>query len=280
MSTPNCPYCSIPMKLRNGKRGQFWGCSKFPTCKGTRDFVQYPKDLKYAPGSAEQTAFWEWLEHGTENGVMPSCAGTGKTYTIVNGVARLRNKSVAVFSFNNHIIKELNVKLQQEGITWAKGCTFNSFGQRAIRNSPYLNKAELFQDKVPTLLTELLPDDTAEAGIIRSASEKLVRLCKCYLEDGKDEMVLAELVERFNVDISSDDDEDYEALESRMEKIFQLVPLALDLCLKRKTTYDFDDQVWWVVKMGLPVEKFDIVLVDEAQDTNRMQQELIKMCCP
>ena len=37
---PRCPICQSPMKLRTAKRGanagsQFWGCSRFPDCRGT-----------------------------------------------------------------------------------------------------------------------------------------------------------------------------------------------------------------------------------------------------
>ncbi len=31
-----CPICKSPMVKRNGKFGEFYGCSKFPECKGTR----------------------------------------------------------------------------------------------------------------------------------------------------------------------------------------------------------------------------------------------------
>jgi DNA topoisomerase-1 len=31
-----CPKCGAPMVKRTGSRGDFWGCSKYPTCKGTR----------------------------------------------------------------------------------------------------------------------------------------------------------------------------------------------------------------------------------------------------
>ncbi len=33
-----CPRCAAKMILRNGKRGKFYGCSKFPYCKGTRNY--------------------------------------------------------------------------------------------------------------------------------------------------------------------------------------------------------------------------------------------------
>lgn len=32
-----CPDCGSKMISRTGKFGVFWGCSKFPECKGTRD---------------------------------------------------------------------------------------------------------------------------------------------------------------------------------------------------------------------------------------------------
>lgn len=41
VKTPSCPACTKPMVLRVAKRGgssgsTFWGCSGFPTCRGTR----------------------------------------------------------------------------------------------------------------------------------------------------------------------------------------------------------------------------------------------------
>jgi four helix bundle suffix protein len=40
-SLPNCPLCGKPMALRIARKGaragaQFWGCSGYPACKGTR----------------------------------------------------------------------------------------------------------------------------------------------------------------------------------------------------------------------------------------------------
>lgn len=31
-----CPQCGSPMVQRNGKYGAFWGCTRYPQCKGTR----------------------------------------------------------------------------------------------------------------------------------------------------------------------------------------------------------------------------------------------------
>jgi len=37
-SDKTCPKCGARMVLRNGRRGKFYGCSKFPYCKGTRSY--------------------------------------------------------------------------------------------------------------------------------------------------------------------------------------------------------------------------------------------------
>ena len=36
-SLPTCPKCGSPMVKRTGPRGEFWGCSTYPKCKGTRN---------------------------------------------------------------------------------------------------------------------------------------------------------------------------------------------------------------------------------------------------
>jgi restriction system protein len=43
-TTPNCPLCYGPMILRTARRGknagsQFWGCSRYPDCRGTREYA-------------------------------------------------------------------------------------------------------------------------------------------------------------------------------------------------------------------------------------------------
>ncbi len=42
-----CPRCGSKMILRNGRRGHFYGCSRFPYCKGTKDY--HPTTAPAAP---------------------------------------------------------------------------------------------------------------------------------------------------------------------------------------------------------------------------------------
>lgn len=43
-----CPECGQPMYRRNGKKGWFWGCSGYPTCKATLPDFQGQPQLKSA----------------------------------------------------------------------------------------------------------------------------------------------------------------------------------------------------------------------------------------
>lgn len=35
--SPHCPTCGASMRRRSGRRGPFWGCSRYPACRGTRN---------------------------------------------------------------------------------------------------------------------------------------------------------------------------------------------------------------------------------------------------
>lgn len=36
-SGPSCPQCGSVMRRRSGRKGAFWGCSRYPSCRGTRN---------------------------------------------------------------------------------------------------------------------------------------------------------------------------------------------------------------------------------------------------
>ena len=52
---PTCPDCGEIMKWRVSQRGPFWGCSRYPSCSGTRsvDSVDSNGEVKPQEGSAE-----------------------------------------------------------------------------------------------------------------------------------------------------------------------------------------------------------------------------------
>lgn len=50
---PICPLCKKQMEIRTGKRGDFWGCSQFPECRGTRNI---PAGYRTPDNAADEAA--------------------------------------------------------------------------------------------------------------------------------------------------------------------------------------------------------------------------------
>jgi hypothetical protein len=42
-AAPLCKRCGKPMRLINGKKGRFWGCSQYPRCRSSRPWQASPK---------------------------------------------------------------------------------------------------------------------------------------------------------------------------------------------------------------------------------------------
>jgi DNA helicase-2/ATP-dependent DNA helicase PcrA len=217
------------------------------------------------PGTPQQEDIFDFLVKGKEHGLIEARAGSGKTFTIVQGALRLPpGLRVIVLVFNTHIAREMNSQLRASGNSLVRASTFNSFGWGALRKA-YPN-AQLMLDKLEAIITPWAGGDKDIVG----ATSRLVRFCKNNLADGKDSHFLEHLATHHNIELP----------DLREDKVFRLVPMALEECLEHEAAADFDDQVWITVRRQLPVEQFDMVLIDEAQDTNPLQRELIRMVCP
>lgn len=300
-----CPQCGAPMILRNSYRGAFFGCSAFPTCRGTRAFSDYkPEEKKPAPalkpmgakrgwaavaealanepepaesvkpvkvkGSPQQDSIWKEITKGKTHLVINALAGTGKSFTLVHGVLRLRQTKglekarIGIFAFNVHIAREVGAKLNELGITDVFSATWNSFAWRQLRKA--LTTVEMMEDKLESILEEIIPE--AEIRPLGGAVGKMVRLLKCHMYEPTTEN-MEELMERFDIDCS----------QEQIPDVFGYATRAMQECWKRDGVADFDDQIWMVVKGQLPVDQFDIVMVDESQDLSTNQQMLAMMAC-
>lgn len=46
--SPKCPQCGSAMVLRSGVHGKFYGCLRFPKCRGTRNYEEkLPEELEW-----------------------------------------------------------------------------------------------------------------------------------------------------------------------------------------------------------------------------------------
>ena len=90
MTQISCPKCGNQMRLRNGKYGEFYGCSTYPKCRGTRNIsdardqqvlakVQTQQVVKEFKPSRFQAKVYEFISQDSGNAVVEAVAGSGKT---------------------------------------------------------------------------------------------------------------------------------------------------------------------------------------------------------
>jgi superfamily I DNA/RNA helicase len=189
--------------------------------------------------------------------IIKALAGTGKTTTILEALKVLpRGQKVAFVCFNRTIAMELQSRVPK-GVLAA---TLHSLGGQAVaKHTKKTIKDLLDRDKVAKMIPPMA------APMVRSAVLRLVSLCKNTLTDPTRENLVA-LAAEYGIE-----------LEESTKVICGLTRGCLEKSKADLTTIDFDDMLYLPVVLGLPVEKFGTLFVDESQDLNRVQQELIMM---
>lgn len=238
--------------------------------------------------------------------VVRARAGTGKTTTLIEGLKLLKGlptsitpspqqravwdallqskdrcRFTAFVAFNSSIAAELKDRVPP-GVD-AK--TMHGLGFGAVRRSFPNPVPRVDENRVRKLVAELVGRTVEELhadwDVELRAVEELVGLCKMNLLDGTPRD-LDELCDRHDVSFGDRDGSagpgDFERAERRREEVFALVPRVLQRCrdVRKDNSIDYDDMVWLPVVLKLNVFRFDVLLVDEAQDLNRCQQELAK----
>ena len=247
--------------------------------------------------------------------IVEARAGTGKTTTLIEGLKLVRGlptsitpspqqkavwdqmelsrdaRSVCFVAFNKSIATELQSRVPQ-------GCeamTMHSMGYKAVQNA--FGRVGVDNDRVQNIISRVLGQDIRDLRRDKFdlivATEKLVSLCKMNLVNLSDpylngydadspcpicggswsgcecspESELDRLASHYDIE-----------LNGGREEVFDLVPKILEQCkdVNRDRCIDFSDMIWLPVVLNLPVRKYDLLLVDEAQDLNRCQQALAK----
>lgn len=227
--------------------------------------------------------------------IVEARAGTGKTTTLIEGLKILKGgtstlvpspqqaliweamklshaaRSVCFVAFNNAIVAELQNRVPP-------GCdtkTMHRLGNQAVKKHFELDgkELELNRNRVQEIICNL-EDTTIEMmrlykPVILKSTIQLVGLCKMNLVhpwDDKFTSRLEDLVDFYDVDVSEIRDD-----------VYRLTGDVLERCKEVTTDIDFNDMPWLPVALNLPVFKYDLLLVDEAQDLNRCSQALAKM---
>lgn len=234
----------------------------------------YPEEWKRqqgesAPESAEpkkfsaskyQLAIFSWTTKWSKSResrtlVVEAGPGCGKTRTLTELLPLIpRSLDVCYLAFNKHTVADMRQKAEKKGLTHIKIRTDHSLGFAACR-AAFGNDLKVDKHKVDAILEGMLPRD--QFGYLYSPIKKLVSLVKANLL-GTSREELLELVTYHNIDLNGE-----------TEVVFMTVAAVVAKCLSITSVVDYDDQVWLPVVLNLPCHQHDMLLVDEAQDTNK-----------
>lgn len=212
----------------------------------------------------EQIAIWNVLLKGTGHVIVEAVAGSGKTFVIVQyAIQEKPDVTVGLVAFNKHIAEELKARIGNDHPN-VSCMTYHSLGFKALRN--HNRRIELQQFKVLDLL-----DDMRLPGVRRSDEKtvkyrikSMVGYCKSAgHEPNVDRDELERIADRFDVDF-----------EGYAEVVYEMTPKVLQACMDDLSSCDYDDQVWLPKVLNLPVPRYDVLCVDEYQDTGTTQQWL------
>jgi superfamily I DNA/RNA helicase len=216
--------------------------------------------------STFQTAIFRFFTDCTGNGVVEAVAGSGKTTTIIEGIRRWKAANPtgrAIFvAFNKGIAVELQAKVP----AGVDASTLHSAGYKALLRT---FKGIKVDDRKAFGYAETVAVPAAEGmrEVQRGIEEDLNRaysLLKATMTNLDDGAACEETLAAYGIELK------YAMLS------LPLLP-AFDTLMRRDTTRcSFDEMLSFVVDHGLPMQQYDLVCVDEAQDMNLLQIELLK----
>lgn len=228
----------------------------------------------------QKSIFW-WFSAGAKfvecakqvdprgNLVVRARAGTGKTTTMIEAINYAPEEKILMAAFNKKIAEELKSKLRNPR---AEAKTLHSIGCAFVYRN--WQGCQLDEERGERLARRSLP-----AG----APDGVVNLVKKLADIGKNAYPFPEPGDLIEAAYAYDcDPDDYlEEQGWNVDRIAQAAEQAMELACRKDGTFDFNDMVFVPVRNGWVRSKYDLVVIDEAQDMNTTQLILaMKVCKP
>lgn len=210
--------------------------------------------------SPYQLACYDFIQNETGSAVIEAVAGSGKTTTGVNMVKRIpRGLTHTFLAFNKSIATELSAR----GVN---GRTFHSMCFGPVLRAKGASNVEA--NKLRKIIDAALGDD--DSRLYGQFITRLVGLARnsgfgCLMGDTTEDF--ATLAEHHDLELDSE--------RATLPRALELAKWLLDAS-NASDMVDFDDLLYIAVKDGVSLPKFDVVFVDEAQDTNAIQRALLR----
>ncbi len=230
----------------------------------------------FVPSPHQQTIF-DFLANGQGHGLVTAVAGSGKSTTLLEATRLVREQNsharILLLAFNRSIRDELEARISAAGISDVHVVTLNSYGLAVLTRT--LGATTLNGSKYANLVSRAARD----LGVILKGAQKkgegdkdyakrLIDLCRAYITvDPNDLGQLCALGVTYSIP------------QKRTERLQAVVVRALELgeaLAIEEEIIDFDDQCYLPVRLHMPQESYDYVLVDECQDLTQTQLELVR----
>lgn len=219
------------------------------------------------PASPNQQAIYNQIQFFTGNIFVDAVAGSGKTTTlegICNQMTDVQLSSAIFLAFSKAIQVELEKRLPQQ--VWVR--TFHSISMLALRKAINPTSRNWIEDKkYGYMIKDLLDAKGYQRGEERDllddalfASTRYARLTLVNLESDAE----------FESMCGHYDIEQIAGLRQMTEEILQR---GAD---EAKKWIDFTDMIYLPIRLNVSMQKFGLVLVDEAQDLSACQRELVR----
>lgn len=209
--------------------------------------------------STYQQAIFNFVaDQSAGNGIVEAVAGSGKTTTIVEALKKARGATIFL-AFNKSIAEEL--KARGVNARTFHSLTYGPVMQARGQRNPEMNKLRKLCDEHMT---------GEEVRLYATFACKLVGLARqvgigCLVRDTAEAWI----------DICAHHDIEPDNEEAEFGRGIELARNLLDWSNASKLV-DFDDMLYFAVKDGISLPKFDFVFVDEAQDTNAIQRAILR----
>lgn len=214
------------------------------------------QDSKY------QTIIYNNAATGKGNVIVVAVAGSGKTTTGVKAVASLpAGESHVYLSFGKAIATELS----KRGVN---GKTFHGLTYGPVTRARKAREVTPGDTKLMGLIDANLGDE--DSKMYGSFAMRLVKLARntgigCLVDDTT--AAWEDLADLHDLELDSDRADRSKGIEIARK----LLGWSNDSPL-----VDFDDLLYFAVRDGVSLMKFDNVFVDEAQDTNAIQRAIVR----
>jgi superfamily I DNA/RNA helicase len=215
--------------------------------------------------STYQVRILEWVINGTGSAVVKAVAGSGKTSTLILCLKEMKGR-VIFLAFNKKISAEIDFKVKKFNLPNVKVSTVHAAGFGQLRKVRGL-KLNVDGDKVRKIIDELIHNDAEDQiKFVAPFINRLVSLAKdsAFGVEGQAKIDDLEAWEA----LATHHDIQLEETDYTREQVIQLAVDVLKTSNKDRNNIDFGDMIYHVLLFKVPCDKYDWILIDEAQDTN------------